>query len=181
MLGWLGIWRGQKGASQASVRLDHQRPRRACYRNAEDPPGDWQNSSLAARAMTGDPDRPLLLATRMFQRLPFGFFEPVSGRTLTARMASLGFDCLRCPVAEYFHSQNQARLCVATFCELDVPLATQWELSSCARAGFVGISWSIQWPMQAAHNLFCAAFGWPTPPRRKSDGLLSNAGLSQFA
>ena len=45
----------------------------------------------------------------------------------------------------------------------------------------VGISWSIQRAIHPAHNIFCAAFGWPTPPRRKLEGISSNAALSQFA
>lgn len=90
---------------------------------------------LAARVMTGDPHRRLLLATRMFRRFPFGspsyLWKDVDGDP-----GVVGFDCLRCPVAEYFNSQNQAGLCVAMFCELDFPLATQWG-AGFARSGSI--------------------------------------------
>ncbi len=77
-----------------------------------------------ARAVTGDPHWRLLLATRMFRRFPFGS-PSYRWKDVDGDPDVVGFDCLRCPVAEYFRSQNQARLCVATFFELDFPLATQ--------------------------------------------------------
>ena len=41
-------------------------------------------------------------------------------------IAVVAFDCLRCPVAEYFASHNLSELCVKTFCNPDFPLAEQW-------------------------------------------------------
>jgi L-2-amino-thiazoline-4-carboxylic acid hydrolase len=80
---------------------------------------------LAARVATRDPHRRLLLATGMFRRFPFGspsyLWKDVDGDP-----GVVGFDCLRCPVAEYFKSRDEAALCVATFCQLDFPLATRW-------------------------------------------------------
>jgi len=36
------------------------------------------------------------------------------------------FNCLKCPVAEYFRSHHLSELCVNTWCKLDYPLARQW-------------------------------------------------------
>jgi ubiquinone biosynthesis protein len=36
------------------------------------------------------------------------------------------FDMVRCPVADYFRSQGMGELCVNTWCNLDFPLARQW-------------------------------------------------------
>jgi ubiquinone biosynthesis protein len=80
---------------------------------------------LAARVMTGDQHRRLLLAARMFRRFPFGSPSYIWNDVDGGR-GGVGFDCLRCPAAEYFKSHDEAALCVATFCELDFPLATQW-------------------------------------------------------
>jgi hypothetical protein len=80
---------------------------------------------LASRVVTADPHRRLLLATRMFRRFPFG---PPSYRWKDVEGAPdvVAFDYLRCPVAEYFSAHNQPQLCVATFCNLDFPLAKEW-------------------------------------------------------
>lgn len=38
----------------------------------------------------------------------------------------VAFDCLKCPVAEFFASKSASELCVQTFCRLDFPLAETW-------------------------------------------------------
>lgn len=38
------------------------------------------------------------------------------------------FNVYRCPVAEYFASQELTKLCVSSFCNLDYPLADIWDV-----------------------------------------------------
>lgn len=80
---------------------------------------------LATRVVSRDPHRRLLLATRMFRRFPFGS-PSYLWRDLDGAPDVVAFDCLRCPVAQFFSAHNQAPLCVATFCNLDFPLAKEW-------------------------------------------------------
>ena len=89
------------------------------YRRMADPP--WE----AARAITADPVKRLRLATDMFRRFPFG--PPgYEWRDVAAGDDVVGFDCTKCPVAEFFIEHDQAALCTATWCALDFPLAEKW-------------------------------------------------------
>lgn len=36
------------------------------------------------------------------------------------------FNCVKCPVAEYFESKGLLEFCAATWCALDYPLAEMW-------------------------------------------------------
>ncbi|MBA3868243.1 MAG: L-2-amino-thiazoline-4-carboxylic acid hydrolase [Anaerolineae bacterium] len=76
-------------------------------------------------AFTQDGFQRLKLATDAFRTLPFGS-PAYLWQDVDAGEGVVGFDCLRCPVAEYFESHNQSELCVQTFCKLDFPLAEQW-------------------------------------------------------
>jgi len=38
----------------------------------------------------------------------------------------VGFDMVRCPVADYFRAEGRADLCVQTWCNHDFALAKQW-------------------------------------------------------
>jgi len=67
----------------------------------------------------------LKLATDAFRSFPFGS-PAYLWQDVDAGESVVGFDCLRCPVAEYFASHNLSELCVQTFCNLDFPLAEQW-------------------------------------------------------
>ena len=89
------------------------------YRQMGEPP------LLIASAFTRDPAKRLKLATDMFRSFPFG---PPSyeWRDVPSSDGAIAFDCEKCPVAEFFASQNASELCVQTFCRLDFPLAETW-------------------------------------------------------
>ncbi len=74
---------------------------------------------------TQDSFQRLKLATDAFRSFPFGS-PAYLWQDVDARDGVVGFDCLRCPVAEYFASHTLSELCVQTFCKLDFPLAEQW-------------------------------------------------------
>lgn len=67
----------------------------------------------------------LLKATKLFRAFPFNSpsyqWKDVHGNSNVVE-----FDCVRCPVAEYFQSKNLSDFCVKTWCALDYPLAEMW-------------------------------------------------------
>jgi predicted unusual protein kinase regulating ubiquinone biosynthesis (AarF/ABC1/UbiB family) len=80
---------------------------------------------MTASAITSDPHKRMKLATRMFRRFPFSspgyqMVDVPSGENV------VGFDVLKCPVAEFFISHGKQDLCYATWCALDFPLAEKW-------------------------------------------------------
>jgi ubiquinone biosynthesis protein len=80
---------------------------------------------LLASAFSDDPRKKMEVATRLFRGFPFG--PPAYlWRDVEAAGNVVAFDCLRCPVAEYFKRHGESDLCYATFCRLDFPLAEQW-------------------------------------------------------
>ncbi len=89
------------------------------YRQMAEPP------LLIASAFTRDPRKRLKLATDLFRSFPFG--APSYGwRDVSSSDGAIAFDCVKCPVAEFFASQDASELCVQTFCRLDFPLAETW-------------------------------------------------------
>ena len=80
---------------------------------------------FAGGTFTQDGFQRLKLATDAFRTFPFGS-PAYLWQDVDAGEGVVGFDCLRCPVAEYFASHHLSELCVQTFCELDYPLAKQW-------------------------------------------------------
>lgn len=89
------------------------------YRQMAEPP------LLIASAFTRDPRKRLKLATDLFRSFPFG--APSYGwRDVSTADGAIAFDCVKCPVAEFFASHNASELCVQTFCRLDFPLAQTW-------------------------------------------------------
>lgn len=80
---------------------------------------------LIASAFTRDPWKRLKLATDMFRAFPFGA-PSYQWRDMPASDGAVAFDCLKCPVAEFFAQHNASELCVQTFCQLDFPLAEKW-------------------------------------------------------
>lgn len=89
------------------------------YRQMGEPP------LLLASAYTRDPYKRLKIATDLFRHFPFG--EPgYRWRDLSDVPGVVGFDCLECPVANFFIRNNEAKLCVNTWCNLDFPLAEKW-------------------------------------------------------
>ncbi|MGP1679749.1 MAG: AarF/UbiB family protein [Burkholderiales bacterium] len=89
------------------------------YRQMAEPP------SLIASAFTRDPRKRLKLATDLFRSFPFGS-PSYEWRDVPSSDEAIAFDCVKCPVAEFFASRNASELCVRTFCQLDFPLAEKW-------------------------------------------------------
>ncbi len=80
---------------------------------------------LIASAFTRDPGKRLKLATDLFRSFPFGA-PSYQWRDVPSVDGAIAFDCLKCPVAEFFASQDASELCVQTFCRLDFSLARSW-------------------------------------------------------
>ena len=89
------------------------------YRQMAEPP------LLVASAFTRDPRKRLDLATDLFRSFPFGS-PSYQWRDVASPDGAIAFDCVKCPVAEFFASHNASELCVQTFCRLDFPLAQTW-------------------------------------------------------
>jgi len=89
------------------------------YRQMAEPP------LLIASAFTRDPRKRLKLATDLFRSFPFGA-PSYEWREVSSPDGAVAFDCVKCPVAEFFASRNESELCVQTFCRLDFPLAETW-------------------------------------------------------
>ncbi|MEO8310530.1 MAG: AarF/UbiB family protein [Caldimonas sp.] len=80
---------------------------------------------VVASAVTRDPHKRLKLATDLFRTFPFGAPSYV-WRDVMSTDGSIAFDCIKCPVAEFFARHDASELCVQTFCRLDFPLAEKW-------------------------------------------------------
>ena len=89
------------------------------YRQMGEPP------LLIGAAFTRDPRKRLKLATDLFRSFPFGS-PSYQWRDVSSPDGAIAFDCIKCPVAEFFASHNASELCVQTFCRLDFPLAETW-------------------------------------------------------
>ncbi len=68
----------------------------------------------------------LLKATKLFRKFPFNNPSYVWQDVKTTNNV-VSFNCLKCPVAEYFKSKGLSEFCVATWCALDYPLAEMWD------------------------------------------------------
>ncbi len=64
-------------------------------------------------------------ATDLFRRFPFTApaYDMVD---VAAADDVVAFDVRRCPVAEHFRAHDLSELCVASWCDLDYPLAERW-------------------------------------------------------
>ncbi|GAB4577459.1 MAG: hypothetical protein Fur0022_01900 [Anaerolineales bacterium] len=60
--------------------------------------------------------------------MSFPFNPPGYRARYVPTEGGLGFDVIRCPVAEYFHAHGASDLAVHTWCMLDYPLAEMLEL-----------------------------------------------------
>lgn len=89
------------------------------YRQMAEPP------LLLASAFTRDPRKRLKLATDLFRAFPFGA-PSYLWHDVPSAPDVVAFDCVRCPVAEFFASHDASQLCLQTFCQLDFPLAQAW-------------------------------------------------------
>jgi ubiquinone biosynthesis protein len=92
----------------------------------------WAVSGVAAKDNAGR----MRVATVAFRTFPFSA-PSYEWRDVPGPKGVVGFDCLRCPVAEYFKTQQLSELCVRTWCALDFPLAeTLWH-SKLERSGSI--------------------------------------------
>lgn len=80
-------------------------------------------------ALTGllasDPHAKMKVQTQVFREFPFSSPDYVMVDIETDD-ATVGFDVLRCPVAELFRKAGKADLCFSTWCSLDYPLVRKW-------------------------------------------------------
>lgn len=60
--------------------------------------------------------------------MSFPFNPPGYRARYVATQGGLGFNVIRCPVAEYFHTHGSEELAVSTWCMLDYPLAEMIEM-----------------------------------------------------
>ncbi len=67
----------------------------------------------------------LLKATQLFRSFPFNSPSYLWQDVKTGNN-TVGFDCLKCPVAEYFQKKGLSKFCAKTWCALDYPLAEMW-------------------------------------------------------
>ncbi|MEX0995851.1 MAG: L-2-amino-thiazoline-4-carboxylic acid hydrolase [Flavobacteriaceae bacterium] len=67
----------------------------------------------------------LLKATKLFRAFPFNS-PSYQWKDVNTDKNVVGFDCLKCPVAEYFKKKGLSKFCTATWCALDYPLAEMW-------------------------------------------------------
>ena len=80
---------------------------------------------LVACVFTRDHRKRLKLATDIFRRFPFGA-PSYEWRDVSTTDGAIAFDCLKCPMAEFFAKHDASQLCVETACKLDFPLAEKW-------------------------------------------------------
>jgi ubiquinone biosynthesis protein len=92
----------------------------------------WTVSGFAAK---DDADR-MRVATVAFRTFPFSS-PSYEWKDVASPAGVVGFDCRKCPVADYFKTQQLSELCVQTWCSLDFPLAeTLWH-SKLERSGSI--------------------------------------------
>jgi len=77
------------------------------YRQMAEPP------LLIASAFTRDPRNRLKLATDLFRSFPFGA-PSYEWREVLSLDGAVVFDCVKCPVAEFFANHSASELCVQT-------------------------------------------------------------------
>jgi hypothetical protein len=77
-----------------------------------------------SRLLTRDPGKRMRMSVEMFLRYPFN--RPGYRYADVPEARGRGLDMLRCPVAEYLAAHQASDLTVATWCNLDFPLARMW-------------------------------------------------------
>ncbi len=92
---------------------------------------------LVARLATGSTSMRLRVATSLFRRFPFAPPAYVMC-DVPAERGTVAFDVRRCPVAEHFTAEGLPGLCIASWCNLDYPLATRWGADLERRGTLVG-------------------------------------------
>jgi ubiquinone biosynthesis protein len=120
---------------------------------------------MMARALSSDAHGRMQLATQVFRKFPFS--EPdYQMIDVPAEENVVGFDVLKCPVAEFFKSKGQGELCYATWCRLDYPLAEKW-------GGELGRSTTI------AQGADRCNFRWKTPEQGNSQPIRETANVGK--
>jgi ubiquinone biosynthesis protein len=77
----------------------------------------------------------LLKTTKLFRAFPFNS-PSYKWKTVETANNIVGFDCVKCPVADYFKSKDLSKFCTKTWCRLDYPLAELWH-SKLERTGSI--------------------------------------------
>ena len=90
---------------------------------------------VTAEAFSRGEYEKLRFATKAFRTFPFDA-PSYQWEDVEAGPGVVAFNCLRCPVAEYFRAHDASEVCVNTWCKLDYPLARQWE-SELERSGTI--------------------------------------------
>lgn len=91
----------------------------------------WRLSSVGNRSNFSR----LLKATNLFRSFPFNSPSFLWEDVITEKNI-VGFNCVRCPVAEFFQKRDMATFCEQTWCSLDFPLAELWH-SELERTGTI--------------------------------------------
>ena len=86
----------------------------------------WRNNNGYGR---------LLKATKLFRAFPFNR-PSYQWEDVQAGNDIVGFNCTKCPVAEYFQKHDLSTFCSNTWCALDFPLAELWH-SKLERTGSI--------------------------------------------
>jgi ubiquinone biosynthesis protein len=92
----------------------------------------WMTSGILSRNRA----RRLRLATTAFRTFPFSAPSYV-WEDVPAPEGGVSFNCLHCPVADYFKTQHLSELCVRTWCALDFPLAANVWNAGLIRSGSI--------------------------------------------
>lgn len=77
---------------------------------------EWGNKSSYSK---------LLKATKLFRAFPFNS-PSYQWQDVKSEKDVVGFNCLKCPVANYFETKGLSKFCASTWCALDYPLAEMW-------------------------------------------------------
>jgi ubiquinone biosynthesis protein len=108
--------------------------------------------ALSAVAGHDDADR-MRIATLAFRTFPFSA-PSYEWKDVASPSDVVGFDCLKCPVADYFKTQQLSELCVRTWCALDFPLAEDVWHAKLERAGSIAggqshcdFRWTVRPPL----------------------------------
>ena len=74
----------------------------------------------------GNPYEHLFKATQLFRKFPFNS-PSYKWQEVEKTSSIVSFNCVKCPVADYFKSKRLSEFCVGTWCALDYPLAEMWD------------------------------------------------------
>ncbi len=116
----------------------------------------WWLSGLGNRNI----DRHLLKTTKLFRAFPFNS-PSYEWKDVETANNVVGFDCVKCPVADYFQTKGLSKFCTKTWCALDYPLADLWH-AKLERTGSI------------AGGAVKCDFRWTSKIENSNDKLLSH-------